>query len=86
MITINDRWYIRADEYQYILCRKDYNKKKDETYETTHGFYGTLSAALEALIRRFHREVVSEGTYDLKAAIKAYIEIKDQILSSTEGV
>jgi len=76
MITIGDRFAIQADDKQYTLCEvKTYSetaKRPGETYLETLGFYGSVSAACEAVVKRLMREQVQIHDMTLIDAARAY--------------
>lgn len=90
MIRINDKYYVKADEKNFILCEKSTIQKEDsknfgaET-ETILGFFGSLEHAIQYLVKDYGRKIVSEKDYTLKQALDDIKQYNDELIKAIRG-
>lgn len=90
MIKINDKYYIKADDNQYILCEKGtIQDKESKNYgndtETILGYYGSLEHALQGLEKIYGRRMIVDKDYTLKQAIDEIRSFNDDLIKTIRG-
>ena len=94
MIRINDDWIIDIDKYNYTLRRdmhatriiKKNGKEVEENVYTTVGHYSSLDKALENLGKEVIRYKLMGAEYDLKTAVEAIRECRDEWRRLTDEI
>ena len=94
MIRINDDWIIDIDKYNYTLRRdmhttriiKKNGKEVEENVYITVGHYSSLDKALENLGKEIIRYKLMSAEYDLKTAVEAIRECRNEWQRLTEEV
>ena len=62
MIKIDDKYFITADNCQYVLRKKTGLNKKGEETDSIMGYYSDVPNALMGYVRSAERENVADGT------------------------
>lgn len=86
MIRVNEDWIIDIDKYNYTLRRdmhttrtvKKNGEEVEENVYTTVGHFSSLDKALENLGKEIIRYKLMDGEYDLKTAVEAIRECRDE--------
>lgn len=90
MIKISDKYYIKSDDNQYILCErgtiKDPESKNfgNET-ENILGYYSTIEHALQGLEKIYGRRMIVDKDYTLKQAIDEIRVFNDSLIKAIKG-
>lgn len=84
MININDKFYIDADENQFILKEKGTvqdksSKNYGEETQTTLGYFNTVEQALLCLEKILLRRAIKVKDYTLKQAVNEIRAIHEDI-------
>ena len=69
MINIDENYYIRTDELNYVLCTRGKCKKKEVL-----GYYSKLASLLKAVLGYWARDHFSKADAELVDAVKQIIE------------
>ena len=87
MIDLGQNYYIDADEYQYMVKKwTGYDKDGTDIYKIL-SYHSTIQMALESVMRKYQRSIVSENTMTLKDTIDEFKKINDdmtRILQTTK--
>jgi hypothetical protein len=81
MITIDNNYCIKVDEFNYTLCRvrtSKSGKNKGKEYFETVGYYSSLIDALEAYGRENVRAALLDGDMTLTEALTVIKESYEQ--------
>ena len=74
MIELGNNYFIDTDEYQYIVKKWiAFDKNGDDCYKIL-SYHQTLTQALESVMRKYQRSIVSESTMTLKDTIDEFLE------------
>ena len=68
MINIDENYFIKTDEHNFILVDRRKGRKSQVL-----GYYGNLSSLLKDLVRRWAREKYSQTDVELSEAIRQMI-------------
>lgn len=69
MINIDENYYIRTDDLNYILCDRSKSKKKEVL-----GYYSKLASLLKAVLGYWARDHFQQTDAELVDAVKQIIE------------
>lgn len=87
MIKVTEKLFIDGDEYQYIVKKYLGDSKKDGTPMYAALTYHTnLEDALESILNRQQRLVVSQNDMDLTETLEKFKSLKNEILGVLEDV
>lgn len=79
MIKLADGYYLKTDDYGYVLCYG--TPKVDKMGKTRHeivGYYGSLGKAIEACRQELIHNYIQGVDTDLVGACQAIREITDE--------
>ena len=80
MIKIDDKYFITADNCQYVLRKKTGLNKKGEETDSIMGYYSDVPNALMGYVRSAERENVIDGTIKtITDLIKFHNEAKETV-------
>lgn len=84
MIKINERFSIKADEYQFVLVENKTVKKEDSknfgaVREEVVGYYGNMEHLLRSLSKLLFREEIIDNDMSLSESIERYKEITEKV-------
>ena len=80
MIDLGQNYYIDADEYQYMVKKwTGYDKDGTDIYKIL-SYHSTIQMALESVMRKYQRSIVSENTMTLKDTIDEFKKINDDMM------
>lgn len=90
MIKINEKYYIKSDDNQFMLCEKGtIQDKESKNYgndtETILGYYGTLEHSLEGLEKINIRRQVNSKELTLKQAIEEIKKLHNELRNLIKG-
>ena len=79
MIDLGQNYFIDADEYQYMIKKWcAFDKDGNDVYKII-SYHSTIEMALESLMRKYQRTIVSEETITLTQALKEFERINDDM-------
>lgn len=84
MITVNDRYIIQVDKYNFIVCKNDPHTVTDSktgrsrTEYTVVGYLGSLENALFLIRRLMIRDGLENADTDLAGALRMVRQITDE--------
>lgn len=78
MISISDKYSIRADEYNFMVIQH-YVNKQGEPAEKVVGYVKDINHALEFICDRETKRWVRENDGTLKDVVKAFNDIKNEL-------
>lgn len=90
MIKINDDYYIKSDEHNFILyetrevtdeAKKNYGNGVDVVL----GYFGTLEHALQYLLKHNARKIIMSKNYNLKQALDDIKRYNDELIKAIRG-
>ena len=80
MIELGNNYFIDTDDYQYIVKKWiAFDKNGDDCYKIL-SYHQTLTQALESVMRKYQRKIVSESTMTLKDTIDEFQKINDDMM------
>jgi hypothetical protein len=80
MIKIDDKYFITADNCQYVLRKKGAINKKGEETDSIMGYYSNVPNALAGFIRNAERENIADDTIKtITDLIKFHNEAKETV-------
>lgn len=84
MITVNERWIIQVEGYNYIVCKNapklTTNKDgKERTEYPTRGYFHTFSQALQFISDEEVRISLSDGDKTLPEAVTTVRRVRDEM-------
>lgn len=89
MIDLGQNYYIDADEYQYMIKKwTGYDKDGTDVYKIM-SYHSTIQMALESVMRKYQRQMISESTITLRDAIEEFDRINNdmrKILDTKESL
>ena len=89
MIDLGQNYYIDADEYQYMVKKwTGYDKDGTDVYKIL-SYHSTIQMALESVMRKYQRKMISESTITLRDAIDEFDRINNdmrKILDTKENL
>ena len=74
MIKINDKYYIKPDDRQFVLLKAFQDKDGKPLYSAI-GYYTSMTLAVKQILQIEFADEVEKDTYTLKQAVKKYEEI-----------
>lgn len=87
MIKIDDKYFITADNCQYVLRKKVGTNKKGEETDSIMGYYSNVPNALSGFIKNAERENVADGTIKtITDLIKFHNEAKETVRRLLEEI
>lgn len=90
MLEINDKFFIDADENQFILKERgtvqDENSKNfGEETQSTLGYFGTVEQALLCLEKIMLRRAIRLKNYTLKEAVELMRSFNNELINCIKG-
>lgn len=81
MITVNKDWVINVDDKNYIVCRNkpQVDKKTGKVSYDGIAYFGTLSGALEYIVRQSATDKLVVKDTDLEGAITTIRATQEEI-------
>ena len=83
MLKLNEKYFLEADRYNYILFanKKRKNRKTGETTDIVdvEGYVNDLTHAMDLIYRIETRKYIAEHDSELKEATKFFRQLVDEI-------
>lgn len=83
MLKLNEKYFLEADRYNYILFahKKNKDRKTGEVKEKVvcEGYVNNLSHAMDLIYRIETRKYIAEHDSELKEATKFFRQLADEI-------
>ena len=80
MIKVKGNYYIDADTYCYMVRKFTGYDKENEPQYTTLTYHSSLNEALESILKRLERSLVSENDMTLSDALEKFKELKNEFI------
>ena len=90
MVTVNERWVIQIDEWNYTVCQNKPRIKvkdgKERTEYPVKGYFRGLPEALQFIFNEEVRISLADGNKTLAEAVTAVSRVRDEMHELFAGI